>query len=131
MSLGFEINAEQQELKQEVAELAHKLRPRVDYWERKSVAPRELFREMGRRRWMGPIVPREYGGMGKGTIEYSIISEELARAGLFGPQAHHSGGEASPGLGDRGAEGMLSLQTGSGAVDSCHRHLRAQCRLQL
>jgi len=35
---------------------------------------------------MGPIVPQEYGGMGRGTVEYSIISEELARAGLFGPQ---------------------------------------------
>jgi len=35
---------------------------------------------------MGPIVPLEYGGMGKGAIEYSIISEELARVGLFGPQ---------------------------------------------
>jgi len=86
MSLGFEISAEQRELKREVAELAHKLRPRVDYWERRSVAPRELFREMGRRRWMGPIVPLDYGGMGRGAIEYSIISEELARAGLFGPQ---------------------------------------------
>ena len=41
MSLGFEINAEQQELKREVAELAHKLRPQVDYWERKSAAPRK------------------------------------------------------------------------------------------
>lgn len=86
MSLGFEISAEQQELKREVAEIAQKLRPRVDYWERRSVAPRELFREMGRRRWMGPIVPLEYGGMGKGAIEYSIISEGLAMAGLFGPQ---------------------------------------------
>jgi alkylation response protein AidB-like acyl-CoA dehydrogenase len=86
MSLSFEISTEQRELKREVAELAHKLRPRVDDWERRSVAPRELFREMGRRGWMGPIVPVEYGGMGRGALEYSIISEELARAGLFGPQ---------------------------------------------
>ena len=86
MPLAFEISAEQRELKREVAELAQKFRPRVDDWERRSVAPRELFREMGRRRWMGPIVPVEYGGMGQGAIEYSIISEELARAGLFGPQ---------------------------------------------
>jgi alkylation response protein AidB-like acyl-CoA dehydrogenase len=86
MSLGFEISTEQRQLKGEVEELANKLRPRVDYWERRSVTPRGLFREMGRRRWMGPIVPLDYGGMGRGAIEYSIISEELARAGLFGPQ---------------------------------------------
>lgn len=86
MSLGFEISVEQRELKQEVAKFAEKFRPQVDDWDRSSVAPRQLFREMGRRRWMGPIVPVEYGGMGKGAMEYAIISEELARVGLFGPQ---------------------------------------------
>jgi len=86
MSFDFSMSAEQQQLKRDVAETAQKLRFRVDDWDRRSVAPRELFREMGMRRWMGPIVPLEYGGMGKGAIEYSIISEELARAGLFGPQ---------------------------------------------
>ena len=86
MSLSFEISAEQQELKREVAKLAQIFAPRVDEWERRSVAPRELFEELGKRRWAGPIVPVEYDGMGKGAMEYSIISEELARVGLFGPQ---------------------------------------------
>jgi butyryl-CoA dehydrogenase len=69
MSSNFEMGAEQRELRREVAELARKLGPRVDDWERRSVAPRELFREMGSRRWMGPIVPQEYGGMGRGAME--------------------------------------------------------------
>lgn len=86
MSLGFEISAEQQELKAEVAKLAHELGSKVDEWDTKGEAPRELFRQMGVRRWMGPIVPVEYDGMGKGAIEYCIISEELAKVGLFGPQ---------------------------------------------
>lgn len=55
-------------------------------WEEKSLAPVALFKEMGKRRWMGPIVPAEYDGMAKGAIEYSIITEELSRAGFFGPQ---------------------------------------------
>jgi len=86
MSLDFEINAEQQELKGEVSELAKELGSKVEEWERKGEAPTELFQKMGVRRWMGPIVPLEYDGMGKGAIEYSIISEELAKVGLFGPQ---------------------------------------------
>jgi len=86
MSLGFEISAEQQELKKEVAKLAQKYAPLAEEWERRSIVPRELFRELGERRWTGPIVPLEYDGMGKGAMEYSIISEELTRVGLFGPQ---------------------------------------------
>ena len=43
MSLSFEISAEQKELKGEVAKLAQRLSSRVDEWERRSVAPRELF----------------------------------------------------------------------------------------
>jgi len=86
MSLDFEISAEQQELKREVAKLAQEFAPRVDEWEQRSTVPKELFKELGKRRWMGSIVPLEYDGMGKGAMEYSIISEELARVGLFGPQ---------------------------------------------
>ena len=86
MSTGLWKSETQHVLRQEVAHLAAAYRPRVEEWDRKSIAPRELFREMGKRRWMGPIVPTEYGGMGGGVMEYSIISEELARGGLFGPQ---------------------------------------------
>jgi len=86
MSLSFESSVEQRKLRREVAKLAQEFAPRVGEWERKSMVPWELFQEMGKRRWTGPIVPPEYDGMGKGAMEYSIISEELARAGLFGPQ---------------------------------------------
>ncbi|TET40478.1 MAG: acyl-CoA dehydrogenase [Dehalococcoidia bacterium] len=86
MCLSFEISAEQKELKGEVAKLAQRLSSKVDEWERRSVPPRDRIEELAERRWMGPIVPLEYDGMGRGAMEYSIISEELARFGLFGPQ---------------------------------------------
>ena len=48
--------------------------------------PRDLYLEMGERGWIGPITPREDGGLGGGIAEYSLICEEVARHGLVSPQ---------------------------------------------
>lgn len=48
--------------------------------------PRELYAEMGRRGWVGPIVPVEDGGIGGGAAEYCLITEEVGRHGLVSPQ---------------------------------------------
>lgn len=53
--------------------------------------PRDLFREMGRRGWVGPTTPVEYGGLGGGVGEYCAIEETLARYGLVGPQTNVQG----------------------------------------
>jgi alkylation response protein AidB-like acyl-CoA dehydrogenase len=48
--------------------------------------PRELFAEMGRSGWVGPIVPEEHGGIGGGAAEYCLIAEEVGRHALVSPQ---------------------------------------------
>jgi alkylation response protein AidB-like acyl-CoA dehydrogenase len=48
--------------------------------------PRELYREMGRLGFLGPLVPAEYGGLGGGVPEYAVISEEVGRHGLVSGQ---------------------------------------------
>lgn len=48
--------------------------------------PRDIFREMGRRGWVGPFVGRELGGLGGGVAEYCSIEEEVARHALVSPQ---------------------------------------------
>lgn len=48
--------------------------------------PRDLYAEMGRRGWIGPITPAEHGGTGGGPAEYCLISEEAGRHGLVSPQ---------------------------------------------
>jgi len=53
--------------------------------------PRELFTEMGRRGWVGPIVPEEYGGIGGGAAEYCLIGEEVGRHALVSPQVSVQG----------------------------------------
>lgn len=86
MDTYFEINKDQNNLKNEVRKVASQFLTKLNEWEEKGLAPIALFRELGKRRWMGPVVPEEYDGMGKGAIEYSVITEELSRLGFFGPQ---------------------------------------------
>lgn len=54
--------------------------------ERLSEFPRELYGEMGRHGWVGPLAPRAVGGLGGGVAEYCVIAEEVARHGLVSPQ---------------------------------------------
>lgn len=44
--------------------------------------PRDVLHEMASLGYFGIMVPREYGGMGAGVLEYCMVSEELARAWL-------------------------------------------------
>lgn len=53
---------------------------------RKGRFPRELYREMGRRGWVGSITPEEHGGLGGGAAEYCLIGEEVGRHALVSPQ---------------------------------------------
>lgn len=48
--------------------------------------PRELYREMGRRGWVGPLTPVEHGGAGLDTAAYCLIEEEVGRHALVSPQ---------------------------------------------
>jgi alkylation response protein AidB-like acyl-CoA dehydrogenase len=42
--------------------------------------PMDLRRKMADMGYFGVLIPQEYGGLGLGTFEYSLITEELARA---------------------------------------------------
>jgi alkylation response protein AidB-like acyl-CoA dehydrogenase len=48
--------------------------------------PRDLYREMGQRGWVGPMTSVDYGGLGGGVAEYCLIEEEVGRLGLVSPQ---------------------------------------------
>ncbi|HSE98276.1 MAG TPA: acyl-CoA dehydrogenase [Blastocatellia bacterium] len=78
--MEFELNEEQQQIKQTIREFAEaELRPHVQEWDESQHFPIELrpkFAELG---IMGVLFPEEYGGAGMGYIEYATIIEELAR----------------------------------------------------
>jgi alkylation response protein AidB-like acyl-CoA dehydrogenase len=61
-------------------------RGELDTANRANKFPRELYRELGRMGYLGPLVPAEYGGLGGGVPEYVVISEEVGRHGLVSGQ---------------------------------------------
>jgi alkylation response protein AidB-like acyl-CoA dehydrogenase len=76
-------------IKNTVAELAafgEEHRDELDTANRANRFPRELYRELGRRGYLGPLVPAEFGGLGGGVPEYVVISEEVGRHGLVSGQ---------------------------------------------
>jgi len=76
-------------IKTTVAELAafgEEHRAELDAANRDKRFPRELYRELGRLGYLGPLVPAEHGGLGGGVAEYVIISEEVGRHGLVSGQ---------------------------------------------
>lgn len=60
--------------------------PKRDIEERDSEFSWDVLHALGEQGWTGVIVPEEYGGMGKGAIEYTIIMEETAKELIYGPQ---------------------------------------------
>lgn len=70
----------------EIEALAEENREDLRAAERAGRFPRELYREMGRRGWVGTITPADQGGLGGGPAEYCFVQEEVTRHGVPSPQ---------------------------------------------
>jgi alkylation response protein AidB-like acyl-CoA dehydrogenase len=70
-------------LQEEIA--AGRFVPHVDTWLTRW--DRDFTRELGRRGWLGMVVPTEYGGQGRTYLERFVVTEELLVVGA--PVAAH------------------------------------------
>ena len=78
--MDFELNEEQQQIKQTIREFAEaELKPHVSEWDEAAHFPVELRPQFAKLGIMGVLIPEEYGGAGLGYVEYATIIEELAR----------------------------------------------------
>ncbi|MER7072664.1 acyl-CoA dehydrogenase family protein [Terrabacter sp. NPDC000476] len=59
--------------------------PHVDTWLTRW--DRDFTRELGRRGWLGMVIPTEYGGQGRSYVERFVVTEELLVVGA--PVAAH------------------------------------------
>nr|HID60108.1 acyl-CoA dehydrogenase [Desulfobacterales bacterium] len=78
--MNFAYTLEQLEFQQRARDfISRKMAPEVEKYDRASIFPKAAFREFGEEGFLGVIVPKEYGGLGLGTMEYCLLSEELGR----------------------------------------------------
>jgi len=76
----FDLDARQRELQAAVREFAATVvAPTAEERSRDSRWDSALWREFGKRRWPGVVIPETYGGMGGGAIEHAILVEEVSR----------------------------------------------------
>ena len=75
----------------ELEVFAEEVGPELVEAERAGRFPQEIYREMGRRGWVGPITPRTHGGLGGGVAEYCFLLEEIGRRGLVSTQVSIQG----------------------------------------
>lgn len=69
-----------------LADMGDRHRQRLESASRNLEFPREVYQELGKLGYLGPLVPVEYGGSGWGVPEYLVISEEVGRHGLVSGQ---------------------------------------------
>lgn len=75
----------------ELGTFAEAHRVELDAANRAGRFPRHVYAELGRLGYLGPLAPAEYGGLGGGTCEYVVISEEIGRHGLVSGQVAAQG----------------------------------------
>jgi len=81
--MDFSFTERQRKLKDDASAFIASLdRNEIEAFERESKFPRHLYSEMGKRGWVGAMVPPEYGGLGFGAVEMAILTEETGRIGL-------------------------------------------------
>jgi alkylation response protein AidB-like acyl-CoA dehydrogenase len=79
--MNFELTAEQQEIKTQVAEFADReVAPYAAELDREDRVPFETLEKLAGIGFMGLCVPEEYGGAGSDFLSYCLMLEEISRA---------------------------------------------------
>lgn len=80
-SMDFRLTETQRAIRDDVREFAQsEIKPRAIELDRNEEHPTELLAELGERGYAGITLPEEYGGMGEGLVELTIVIEELSAA---------------------------------------------------
>jgi alkylation response protein AidB-like acyl-CoA dehydrogenase len=77
--MKFQLTEEQHRLREETREYAQNvIEPQAIELDRAAEHPTEILDELGDRGYAGLTLPEEYGGMGEGMVELSVVTEELS-----------------------------------------------------
>ena len=78
--MDLRLTSEQKALYDDISTFADEvIAPQAAYNEQNEIFPKEILTELGKRGYLGVIVPEEFGGMGADNTCYRIVCEETSR----------------------------------------------------
>ena len=78
--MHIELNEAQNAFQTEVRKFVNeRVTPFADEFDRNEHMPIELIRELGRRGYLGALVPAEYGGAGLDALSWGLLCEQIGR----------------------------------------------------
>ena len=87
--MEFRLSEEQEKIRSNVRQVCEQYPD--EYWrelDSERRYPEEFVRTLTEARWLGALIPEQYGGLGLGVIEASIILEEINCSGANGGACH-------------------------------------------
>ena len=87
--MEFRLSEEQEKIRSNVRQVCEQYPD--EYWrelDRERRYPEEFVSALTEARWLGALIPEQYGGLGLGVIEASIILEEINCSGANGGACH-------------------------------------------
>lgn len=76
----FGYTSEQRIFRDAVSSFAKKeIAPYAREWDESETCPQEMFKKLGELGYLGTGFPEDVGGSGGGTVEYTILLEEMAK----------------------------------------------------
>jgi alkylation response protein AidB-like acyl-CoA dehydrogenase len=105
----------------DLAAFGQRHRQELDTANRANRFPREVYAELGKLGYLGPLVPAEFGGLGGGVGEYTVISEEVGRHGLVSGQIAAQGQRwlLDWGTAEQKAQWLRGIATGEAVFSEC------------
>ncbi|MCX5907726.1 MAG: acyl-CoA dehydrogenase family protein, partial [Deltaproteobacteria bacterium] len=87
--MNYIYSPEQERLREKVRRFAEQcITPEALEYDHRGNYPLATIQKMGREGFFAPILPKEYGGLGLRTLEYGLITQEIAAAS---PAYTHNG----------------------------------------
>ena len=80
--MDFDFTSEQEQIRNAIQEICRDFSD--DYWRELDASrsyPEKFVNELTRGGWLAALIPEEYGGIGVGVLEASIVLEEINRSG--------------------------------------------------
>ncbi len=79
--MSFDISGTQAASQAEFREFAQtEIAPHANAWDRDEHMPADLISRLGRKGYLGALVPPEYGGFARDMITFGLLNEEFGRA---------------------------------------------------